>query len=46
MTKVVAGAVAFVALLAFGVWAWVDGPCGLYKFSAAKDVPARCLMGK
>lgn len=36
--------VAVIAFAAFGVWAHYAGPCGLYKFAKAGDVPARCVM--
>ena len=26
-----------------GAWAWFAGPCELYRFERAADVPARCL---
>ncbi|MFY1688196.1 hypothetical protein [Plantactinospora sp. WMMB782] len=39
-----AAAVAFLILLAFGIWAWFAGPCELYAFSKAGEVPARCVM--
>jgi hypothetical protein len=46
MMRTVAGLAAFTLVLAVGLWAWFFGPCDLYRFSAAKDVPARCLMGR
>jgi hypothetical protein len=39
-------AVIVAALIAGGVWAWTSAPCGMYKFSKATDVPARCVLNK
>jgi hypothetical protein len=32
------------SLLGFGVWARVAGPCSLWSWAPAKEVPARCFM--
>lgn len=38
-------AVVMVALLGFGLWARVSGPCSLWSWFPAKDIPGRCIMG-
>lgn len=38
--------VILVTVLGFSAWAHFDGPCGLYKYSKAGEVPARCVMKK
>ncbi|QDH92129.1 hypothetical protein PP629_gp24 [Streptomyces phage Dubu] len=43
MKGALAGLLALLLVVA-SAWAWFAGPCWLYSFSAAKDVPARCLM--
>lgn len=40
------GALLIVAMVIFGIWAHFSAPCGLYKYSHAGDVPARCVMNK
>jgi hypothetical protein len=37
-------AVVLIAFIAFGIWAHFAGPCYLFDYTPAKDVPARCLM--
>jgi hypothetical protein len=37
-------AAVLVAFIAFGMWARFAGPCYLFDYTPAKDVPARCLM--
>lgn len=39
----VLGLLALAGLIAFSAWAHFAGPCGLYKYSVAGKVPARCL---
>lgn len=36
-------AVCVALVAALGLWMHFSAPCGMYKFSKAKDVPARCL---
>lgn len=36
---------AIAGLIVFGLWAWFAGPCWIYTFSAATDIPGRCMMG-
>ncbi|WP_371671209.1 hypothetical protein OG985_28475 [Streptomyces sp. NBC_00289] len=37
-------AAAFIAtLIAGAAWVWTSAPCGLWTFSKAGDMPARCL---
>lgn len=36
--------VLLVGLCAASVWAWYAGPCWIYSFAKAGDVPARCVM--
>jgi hypothetical protein len=36
--------VAILAIIALSVWMTVAGPCWLYSFASAGDVPARCLV--
>lgn len=31
-------------LVIVGLWFWFAGPCETYRFAAASDTPARCLM--
>ncbi|MFD4608309.1 hypothetical protein ACFWOT_09355 [Streptomyces sp. NPDC058440] len=38
-----AGAVGLVLALILSAWAWTSAPCGLWKYSKAGEVPARCL---
>lgn len=40
----VAAVLALFSLLALGVWAHFEGPCSIYKYTKASDVPARCFM--
>jgi hypothetical protein len=38
--------VAAVTALILSTWAHFYAPCSVYRYSAVKDVPARCLMHK
>ncbi|MGW1040058.1 hypothetical protein [Streptomyces sp. NPDC002547] len=41
---VVAGSITFLlTLIAGSAWIWTSAPCGLWTFSKAGDMPARCL---
>jgi hypothetical protein len=42
---VILGVLALV-LVVVSAWAHFNAPCSTYKYSAVKDVPARCLMHK
>ncbi|QBI99395.1 hypothetical protein SEA_CAELUM_34 [Streptomyces phage Caelum] len=35
--------IAVIALLAGSIFAWTSAPCGLWAYSKAGDMPARCL---
>jgi hypothetical protein len=37
------GAVLVVTLIAGSVLIWTKAPCGLWSFSKAGDMPARCI---
>lgn len=32
-----------VAIIGGSAWVWTSAPCGLWKWSKAGDMPARCL---
>ncbi|AVE00414.1 hypothetical protein SEA_OZZYJ_33 [Streptomyces phage OzzyJ] len=38
-----AGVALIVTLIAGSIWVWTSAPCGLWTFSKAGDMPARCL---
>lgn len=40
----VIGIVVLIAVIAFGIWAWIAGPCELYSWSKVSEIPARCVM--
>lgn len=42
--KEIAICLAVLVLAAFGLWSWFAGPCWMYTFSAANEIPGRCLM--
>lgn len=42
--KVIVGGLALLALVVLGLWLWFAGPCWVYTFESAANVPARCLM--
>lgn len=41
---VVAAATLLVVLIGGGAWVQTSAPCGLWKYSPIKDVPARCVI--
>ncbi|MFE9455953.1 hypothetical protein [Streptomyces californicus] len=41
--KLLAAAV-IVLVLALAQYAWFQAPCGLWKYSKAGEMPARCVM--
>lgn len=38
-------ALLFLALVVFGIWAHFEGPCSIWAYSKAAEVPYRCLRG-
>ncbi|MFJ6893608.1 hypothetical protein [Streptomyces hokutonensis] len=34
---------AVIILLGASIWTWTSAPCGLWAFSKAGDMPARCI---
>lgn len=41
--KAVAGTVALLAVISFGVWFQVAAPCSWHSFQPSKEIPGRCL---
>lgn len=41
--KEIAAAVVLLLCLVFGIWLWTAGPCWVYSFEKAGEVPARCV---
>lgn len=41
--KIVSGIALLVVLIA-GAWLQISGPCWLWSYSPAKNVPGRCVM--
>jgi hypothetical protein len=33
-----------VGILSFGIWSRVSGPCWMWNWAPAKDIPGRCIM--
>lgn len=41
--SVVLAILVVLALVGFSVWSWTSAPCGMYRYSKASEIPARCI---